>query len=24
MSIAFNIKTKQYQMEMDENEGKQI
>jgi len=24
MSIAFNIKTKQYQMEMDENEGKKI
>jgi hypothetical protein len=24
MGIAFNIKTKQYQMEMDENEGKKI
>ena len=24
MSIAFNIKTKQYQMEMDENEGRKI
>jgi hypothetical protein len=24
MSIAFNIKTKQYQMEIDENEGKKI